>query len=330
MPLPHVGLLFNPRAGKVNVARRGTVLTPEPGDPLDAVRAYSHIQMGAPLPEYPAETLDEITQAAKQAVADGVEILLAAGGDGTLRAVAEVIIGTPTVLGVVPVGTVNVLARELGIPLDKPERAVEIALMGRTTLLDVGKITVVAGPGDIAPVQSRLFLLMCSVGLDAHAVASVNPDLKGVVGTTAYVVSGLTTLATYAPVRFTVTADDFPPEIYDAFSIVVSNAASYGGDFRLVMDAEMDDGMLDVSIFTAPPGLPPVQSAVFLRQAAAAALGRLESDPDVRLFRSYKLRIETETPTAVQVDGDASGLAPLDIEVLPRSLAVRVPALLSA
>jgi len=80
--------------------------------------------------------------------------------------------------------------------------------------------------------------------------------------------------------------------------------------FRLVVDAEMDDGMLDVSIFSAPPGIPPVQSAIFLRQVAAVAMGRPETETDLRFFRSYRLRIEAASPTAVQVDGDGLWLYP--------------------
>ncbi len=329
MSFPRVGLLFNPRAGKSGATRLpGASLVTQPGEPVAAAHAYFRIHLGYDVPDYPAETLEEITAAAQQAIADGVDILMVAGGDGTLRAVADVLLGTRTTLGVLPVGTANVLARELGIPLERPERAVEVALFGRTIWLDVGRITTSGSPENHTPSQTRSFLLMCSVGLDAYAVAKVNPDLKWLVGSSAYVVSGLTALATYSPIRFTLIADDFPAESYDAFSVVVSNAGSYGGDFRLVADAEMDDGMLDVSVFVAPPGIPAVQGAVFLRQAASAALGRLETDPDVHLFRAYKVRIETETPTIVQLDGDTCGNTPVDIEIVPRVLPVRVPAIL--
>jgi YegS/Rv2252/BmrU family lipid kinase len=329
MPVPRVALLYNPRSGKGNGVRLPSPpLIPLAGDPLATARAYLRVHLGYTVPEYPAETLPEITQAARQAVADSVQILLVAGGDGTLRAVAEVLLGTQTTLAILPTGTANVLAREIGIPLDKPERVVEIALMGRTLWLDVGRITVAGLPEDKERHPTRLFLLMCSVGLDAHAVAGVNFDLKELVGPSAYVISGLTTFATYSPVRYTITADDFPPEEYDAFSIVVSNAASYGGDFRLVADAEMDDGMLDVTVFAASSGPSPVQSAVFLRQAAAAALGRLDTDPDIRQFRSFHMRIESATPTVVQADGDVCGQTPLNIEILPAILPVRAPAIL--
>ena len=138
--------------------------------------------------------------------------------------------------------------------------------MGVPPSLMVGRVTVQGLPTDNHAQITRHFLLMCSVGFDAHAVASVNSDLKGVVGTTAYVVSGITTLASYTPCNFTITADDFAPETYHAFSIVVSNAALYGGDFQIAPDALMDDGMFDVSIFTAPNELVPIQNISLLRQ----------------------------------------------------------------
>ena len=125
-------------------------------------------------------------------------------------------------LGVIPQGTVNVLARELGIPVDNAERAAEIALNGQTTKIDLGKV------------RDQIFLLMCSVGFDAATVASVDQNVKNVIGTGAYVLAGLVNVASYSPVRYVIQTDDNPAEEVEAFTIIIANAGLYGGDYRVI------------------------------------------------------------------------------------------------
>jgi YegS/Rv2252/BmrU family lipid kinase len=284
--------------------------TPDPPEWLEAVRA----RLRREAKEIRVESLQEAAQAAQAAAAGGAELIIAAGGDGTIRAVAENIVGSAATLGILPRGTVNVLARELGIPLGDIERAADICVHGKIERLDVGRI------------GGRYFLLMCSVGFDALTVKTVNEDVKNVVGAPAYVLAGLANLAHYTPARYTYQVDAEPPTSVDAFMIVVANASSYGGDYQIAPYADMTDGLLDIYVFGAPPVLPAAQKAAFLRQIGAVALGRHEDDPDVRHMYGRRVSIQADRNAAIQIDGDAYGVTPILIEVVPRALSVRVPA----
>lgn len=280
-------------------------------DWLDDTVAYLRTR-GATLEATAVTSFAGAAAAAREAAAGGGELVIAAGGDGTLRAVADGLAGTETPLGILPRGTVNVLARELGIPLDDPLTACDICLNGTTRRIDLGRI------GD------RHFLLMASVGFDAATVGNVNTEIKGVVGTPAYVLSALATLATYNPTDMTLRLDG---EVRRAptFMVVVSNAPSYGGDFKIAPLAALDDGLLDVCIFQAPLALPPVQKAGFLRQIGAVAISRHLQDTDVYYFRARRIEIISEPNAAAQIDGDPAGHTPITIEVRPAALGVRVP-----
>ena len=256
------------------------------------------------------------TDAARRASQSRAHLVIAAGGDEALRAVADGLAGTGTPLGILPRGTVNVLARTLGIPLADPLAACDVCLSGETRRLDLGRVRRGGEP--------RHFLLMCSVGFDAQSVANVNPDLKGVVGAPAYLLSGLATLATYQPTDVTLTLDGVR-RASSAFMVVVANTPSYGGDFRIAPLAAPDDGVLDLCVFEAPPGLPPVQRAAFLRQIGAVALNRHLQDPDISCFRARHIEIAASPPAAFQIDGDAFGETPVTIDVAPAALSVRVP-----
>jgi diacylglycerol kinase family enzyme len=142
---------------------------------------------------------EEAVATLRDATARGVGLVIAAGGDGTLRSAANVLAGTETVLGILPKGTVNVFARELSIPLDDPLGALRIALHGRTRRVDVGCVRVPSRP------EGQYFLLMASLGFDATAVDNVNLDVKETMGAGAYVLAGLSTLANYVPPWVTLT-----------------------------------------------------------------------------------------------------------------------------
>lgn len=327
-PLSDAVLIYNAGAGRVHQHRLPlgpplpnfplppplSPLLRGPGDWPENVRARLRDTFGAPVPEVASESFADAERAAREAAASGVGLVIAAGGDGTLRAVTEGLVGTETALGILPRGTVNVLARELGIPLDDPDAALDICLHGETRRIDIGKV------------GGRHFLLMCSVGFDAQAVADVNPDLKGWVGSPAYLLSGLATFANYDPPAFTYAADGAPPRTAQAFMLVAANAGSYGGDLRIAPEASLTDGLLDVCVFEAPPGLPPpLQRAAFLRQMGAFALGRHRQDPDVAYLRCRRLTLSATPDAPIQIDGDPDGYTPLVVEAVPQALAVRVP-----
>ncbi|MBC8103563.1 MAG: diacylglycerol kinase family lipid kinase [Cytophagales bacterium] len=281
---------------------------------LEAAQSYARVATGREMVLVAAESFDSARKAARDAAARGAEIIIGAGGDGTLRALAEALAGTDSALGIVPRGTVNVLARELNIPLGNVAEAMEICLGGRTRRLDLGRI------GD------RYFLLMCSVGFDATAVQAMQPAVKDLVGASAYVLSGVATLTAFVPPVFTLYLDGKLWFTGPCFMAVIANSPNYGGDFRFLPDAEMEDGLLDVALFTVPPGGGlALQRGAFLRQLGTAALGRAAADPEVHLLRARQIAIQTLPETPAQVDGDAFGATPLVVEVAPKALKVLVP-----
>jgi diacylglycerol kinase (ATP) len=313
MTADDVALIYNSNAGK-SAAPLLPLFGGATGEWTETAREYLRTWLGGEVREYPTTTLSETLDAARTACESGVRLLIAAGGDGTVSAVASVLLGTETRLGILPRGTTNVLSRELGIPLDDVEEALDICLNGVTRALDVGRLG-----------SDYHFLLNCSVGFDAVAVQNVNTELKDIVGRIAYVVSSLANAPAYTPPRITLLIDDEPPQTFQAFTVIISNTAAYGGDLPVAPKASVDDGWFDICVFEAPDGPPPVQWATFLRQIGAWAIRRHSDDPNVHYFKARRLTVEAEPETAVQIDGDALGTTPITVEVMPRALLVQTP-----
>ncbi|MDH4179445.1 MAG: diacylglycerol kinase family protein, partial [Armatimonadota bacterium] len=161
--------------------------------------------------------------------------VIVAGGDGTINAALPALIGTSFPMAVLPVGSVNVLAREMGIP-PAIEEAIAVAAGGRLRRIDLGAA------------DGRPFALMAGLGFDAAVVHSVAPEVKNLVGSFAYVARGLSLLARYRRSRFHITTDQGGFEA-DAWLAVVANASRYTYRWRLAPDARIDDGYLDLCLF---------------------------------------------------------------------------------
>ncbi len=324
-------LIYNGTAGTSSQGGVALLSSPtenrsEPPAWIEEAKAFLYAETGNAPQIVATESEEHAIEVVREASRRNVPLVIAAGGDGTLRTAANVLAGTETVLGILPKGTVNVFARELSIPLDDPIAALQIALHGRTRRVDVGCVRVPNKP------EGQLFLLMASLGFDATAVDNVNPGIKSVVGASAYVLAGLSTLANFVPPAVTVTVHGSAKmpgvpitRTSDAFAILIANTTLYGGDFRAAPDALLDDGLLDIFVFDAVPGLPaPLQRANFAKQFGLAALGQHLSDPHVYYTTASKLEVFCEPATALQVDGDAFGVqSSFSIEVLPQALAVR-------
>ena len=333
---PQVVIIYNGNAGS---SQRGAnplanLLTPAPDaqgdtdepDWVSDARAYIRAETGAAPEIIATQSEDDAHDAVKSAVARKVPLLIAAGGDGTLRLAANHLANTETTLGILPRGTVNVLARELAIPLDDPLAALQIALHGKTRRIDSGCVFTQDKP------DGTLFLMMASLGVDATAVDNVDQGVKGFIGAGAYVMSGLSTLAGYDPPAITLTvrggdlASGVPvSRTSNAFLIIITNTTLYGGDFCATPDAKLDDGLLDVVVFDAAPGLPaPLQRANFVKQFGLAAIGQHMSDADIHYVTAANIEVHCDPPTALQVDGDPFGVqANFRIEVMPNALSVR-------
>ena len=292
-------------------ARRAAVVV-HPGklDDLDAFRAVVRKAMsdnGWDEPLWLETTPDETGEGlAAAAVTSGVDLVLACGGDGTITACVAGVAGTGIPLGVLPCGTGNLLARNLGLPRDL-EEALAVALTGGEKRLDVGVA------------NDRPFVVMAGLGFDAEMVAGASEQLKQRAGWAAYGLAALRHLWD-RPTRVVLTADGGPPLRRWATSVIVGNVGELQGHVRLLPGAVPDDGVLDVAIITAwgVVGWAGLVADVLLLRHKTARLTRLTC---------RELAIEARRARPWEVDGDVVGFARrLTVTVRPGDLVVRVPA----
>lgn len=246
------------------------------------------------------------TELARAAVAEGVQRVLACGGDGTVMEVAAALVGQPVALGIVPGGTGNLLATNLEIPSSLPG-AVRVALRGRIRQIDVGRS------------GEDVMVMMAGIGWDAQMIRDADRELKGRFGFLAYFWAALRHLGR-PPVRFRIRLDDDRPISRRAKTVLVANFGRITGGLPVVPRADPSDGYLDVAILTAEtlPG--------FAGLCASALLRRLERDPRIQYYRVRRVRITAGHPQPIQFDGNDRGATRvLELEVAPAALRVMVP-----
>ncbi|GMA29141.1 diacylglycerol/lipid kinase family protein [Arenivirga flava] len=180
---------------------------------------------------------------ARQAVADGAELVIAAGGDGTVRAVAEGVRGTDAALGLVPAGTGNLLARNLDFKPGNPENAVAIAFGGRERTIDAGIARIEHPDGSRT---EHLYTVMAGFGLDAKMIAKTDERLKKRVGWLAYIDGGVRALAELHPVRMQYSVDGRTTRSMRVHTVLLGNCGLLPGGILLMPDARPDDGILDI------------------------------------------------------------------------------------
>ncbi|MDN6746707.1 MAG: NAD(+)/NADH kinase [Brevibacterium sp.] len=248
-----------------------------------------------------------------RALDEGVDVVIAAGGDGTVRAVASALAETSTPMGIVPLGTGNLLSRNLDIVLDKTEWALRIALWGRNREIDVGTAKV-AEDGD-----THVFTVMTGLGFDAAVMADTNSDLKSRLGWLAYVEAGSRKLVG-RPSHVKVTFDDDYRISARVRSVLGGNCGKLQGGIQLLPQAVIDDGMLDVLI-VSPKNLGQWVGVL------ASVLGRQTTKGlHTNIRKCQKVVIESGEELDVQLDGDPIGQSGyLAMEVMPAALTVRVP-----
>jgi diacylglycerol kinase (ATP) len=255
---------------------------------------------------------DPGTGQAKLAIEKGADVVLACGGDGTVRSVAEALAGTGVAMGLVPAGTGNLLARTLGTPENVPA-ATRLALTGDDRAIDVGRVRIDAAE------QERLFLVMAGTGFDAAIMQSTPETLKARVGPFAYVISGLRAMRGRCT-RVTLALDDGPPMRRRTRTVVVGNSGTLRGGVVLMPNAVIDDGVLDVV------SIAPNTVVGWLAVALRVITRRHRGDERVEHWQARSILIRTEAPQPSQLDGDPVGDAQeLRIRVEPRALVVRVP-----
>lgn len=251
---------------------------------------------------------------AAEAVREGFETIVAAGGDGTLN---EVLNGIGEAngfahcrLGVLPLGTVNVFARELHIPR-KLQEAWQIILRGREARIDVP----FAEYGSAEGIQRRWFVQLAGGGLDSRAIELVNWQLKKKFGPLAYVWAGLKALMENKP---SLTAASGNQQL-DGQLILIGNGRLYGGDFATFQDAQLDDGKLDVCAF------PRVNLWTLLRCAGPLLWANRLPEAVVRRMQTEEFTLNGPESASFELDGELVGKLPVKFAVVPRGLRVIVP-----
>ena len=252
---------------------------------------------------------------AHAAVATGYDVIAAAGGDGTVNEVLNGIGDEPggfqrARLGVLPLGTVNVFARELKIPL-RLESAWKVLKRGHETNMDLGRADFL----DAGRPQSRYFMQLGGAGLDARAIELVSWKLKKSAGPIAYLVAGFQALAEKQP-QITVSAAG---QKLGGELALFGNGKFYGGSFPIFPAAHLSNGCLEVCVF------PRVNVPALLRLAPGFLARQRLSEHRVRRLRAKKFDVTSDLPAAFELDGEWIGNLPATFSIEPQKLRVVVP-----
>lgn len=323
-----IGIVWNP--SKVEEARLSSALDRALNEAFDDALATSYDD-DADRPEclwFETSSDDPGRGAVEKALDHGCSIVIAAGGDGTVRAVAERLgeSGSPAAeLGIVPLGTGNLLARNLGLPLGDPQAAFERILTGEAAPLDLGSAVLETAEGET---RRLCFVVMAGFGIDAQMISETDDELKAKTGWLAYVESLGRAASGTERVDVTLTLDGGEPRTESAHTMLVANCGSIQGGITLLPDAEPDDGELDLLLLRADNAaawLDTMKNMVWdngLKRLIKG--GDAESSASTDHLRARALRAELPQPLVFEVDGDEVGeVTAFEVEVLPAALRVR-------
>ncbi|MFV0285299.1 MAG: diacylglycerol/lipid kinase family protein [Demequina sp.] len=273
---------------------------------------------------------DPGTGQARDAIEAGADVVVAVGGDGTVRAVAEALAGEDVAMGIIPLGTGNLFARNLDLPLTDTGALLRTVLEGAEARVDVGWLDVeraFPGHGDDG---SHLFLVMAGAGIDAEMVAGADPVLKKRLGWLAYFFAAVEHLGDKR-IKATVAVDDGEGVETEMRTVLLANAGKLPGGLQLIPDASVSDGELDIATLDARGGL--VGWTELFGSVVAQGAGIKQTEL-LRTWRTSRIdhrrgrsvTIEMENPQRVQVDGESLGRAQrIHGRIQPGALLIRVP-----
>ncbi len=320
------------------------------GDRLRALVREVAAEAGLPEPLWLETTVDDPGGGqVRTALEQGASVVIAAGGDGTVRAVAEGLAGTGTPMGVFPLGTGNLLARNLELPLTGYRDMVTTALTGRDRAMDLGWLRIERPPAAEQPEEDvyrgepgrtevaatpaedsqapdvragevpgaeldteHVFLVIGGMGFDAEMVGGADDELKARIGWIAYFVGGVKHLLGRKIQATLEIGDSAETQAFHARTVLIANCGRLPGGVVLFPDAQLDDGWLDVAAIDTRGGI--IGWADLLRKVVLQGLG-VRRDPlpystgSIEFRRAHTLTIRTEQPEHVQVDGDLLGEA---------------------
>lgn len=282
---------------------------------------------------YPTTVLDAGQAATAAALERGVDVVLVAGGDGTVRAVSEAMAGTGVPLAILPSGTGNLLARNLGLPLGDPAEMIRAALGDVRHPIDIGWARLTRPDGTES---EHAFVVLAGMGLDADMIANTRADLKRSVGWIAYVDGAARSLATAKPFRAVFQVDESRLHTTKVYSILFANCGALPAGIALIPDASVTDGILDVAVIqpTGVLGWLGVWRKIWwdnsvLRRfrAGRRVLERRGRDASVHYFRGLAVEAAATRPMPIELDGDEFGEAGrITCRVDPGALLLALPA----
>ena len=291
-------VIVNPSAGRGRAARV-----------RHAVESYWR-QQGVTAEFCAPESRDEVRRKSAEAAAAGYSCVIALGGDGTAHDVINGAAGTRSVVGILPAGGGNDLARALGLPLD-PLEAAHALLHAPTRHIDLLRITLATG-------RTCLYAGAGGAGIDAEAARLGNTRFRRVPGVARYVAAAIAAFHESRPLEVTVQADGATRH-FRALLVAVANSPSYGSGVTIAPEARLDDGWMDLAI-VAPLDWSHVLDGLLL----ALRHGDIRW-PEMQRLRARKLRLETDRPAIFHGDGEVLGETPVEIEVLPAAIEVLAP-----
>jgi diacylglycerol kinase (ATP) len=278
----HILIIVNPAAGRLRSAERR----------LRRLVTALERQGCSVVLRRAGPRLGDAERLARDAEAE-FDAIVAAGGDGTVHAVVHGLAGRPIPIGVLPFGTANVLAREIGLPR-RPERLAALIA------------TVPARPIWPGQVEGRAFVMMASAGFDSETVAGINPGLKARAGRLAFVWAVLVGLWHYRACELVVRADRIE---HRAAGLIAAKGRFYAGPFVVAPCADLAEPTLELVLFRRAGRL------AILRYAVALFLGRLSRRNDVTILRARAATVTGDRALPVQADGEIVGRLPVTIEI---------------
>ena len=289
---PEIALLTNPAAGKGRGARVAAEVLPRLRDAGYVVRNLS------------GSSADQARELAEQCVTDGIETLVVVGGDGMVHLAIQALAHSETRLGLIPAGTGNDVARNLGLPRKDPAAAADVVIGGRERRIDLAR----AG--------SRYFVTVLAAGFDAVVSERAN-QMSWPRGQMRYNLATLAELRTFKPIPYVVDIDGEQLR-FDAMMVAVGNGPSFGGGLRITEGALLDDGLLDVVVIR------PMRKRELIRTYPMLFKGTHVNHPDYRHHAGRVITVAAPGITAY-ADGERIAALPLTIEVQPAALRVLVP-----
>ncbi|MBB5832384.1 diacylglycerol/lipid kinase family protein [Brachybacterium aquaticum] len=311
------------------VRKVAVVLNPSKFDETDSIRrrlteVVSRVE-GAETVFYETTIDDPGKGQTEQALADGADLVMAAGGDGTVRMVASVLAGTDTRMGIIPSGTGNLLARNVDIPLEDPGAAMVAALTGSDHQVDVGWLRHGDSPSAALAAPRQIFLVIAGFGADAEMIGYTDPGLKKRLGWVAYVFGGVRTVLGRRSVDVIVELPDESRHAHKARTVLLGNVGKLPGGFVLMPDATIDNGKLEVVVagWRGAAGFSQVATQVINPKLTPKVGPKLSS---MERYLTTGVRVTTTKAQPVQLDGDTDVEATHMVATIdPGALRLRVP-----